>query len=640
MSPTVRVPNWGETLTSLSTVLHTPSRWTGCPFVVSRGIMRLFLRSAVALVVALSSSLVFASPGEAAVYTSSGLRCTEVGTGGPDRLIGTAERDVICGLGGRDTIAARGGNDLIEAGRGDDAVDAGAGADVVFAGGGNDDAAGGVGPGSDRLHGGSGADQLGGGDGADRLWGDAGEDVGGGDAGPDLLYGGTHDDWLSGDAGADTLLGQGDNDDLVGGPSGDELNGGEGTNWCTLDAQDIQRRCVYDRELPEADRVSVSADRVDVTHGDREVTVRVHVTDDTGVTSVGVSPGPDAQHFPYAIASLRSGDVRNGWWDARLVFRRWSMPGTYHVQVRLWDRVQRRGTVETTTTIQVLDRTPDLEQPAAFLLNPAPTDSFDVRTTWASVPVRARLIDAISGVNKAEACIHEPRIDGRAIAMTCANMQLRSGGVHDGIWVAPLWIDRQAAGGLWNVSIATVDEAHSRSGQRLTWLGPGEYHDWADPQYERPLPDGMGSFNVVGSSRSDTTPPSVTSVNVTPTEVDTLGGPATVRFTVQASDARGGGVRGVYVALVPFDDDGTGPQGLDTSLDLIEGGPLNGTWTGTFRFPQGSPPDTYYLSVLVWDQLDNMRRYVSTGHPDAPFSDHLLENNPTVTVVESTAHQP
>ncbi len=52
--------------------------------------------------------------------------------------------------------------------------------------------------------------------------------------------------------------------------------------------------------------------------------------------------------------------------------------------------------------------------------------------------------------------------------MTCANMQLRSGDVHDGIWVAPLWIDRKPAGGLWNVSIATLDEARSRSGQRLT----------------------------------------------------------------------------------------------------------------------------------------------------------------------------
>jgi Ca2+-binding RTX toxin-like protein len=53
-----------------------------------------------------------------AVTTSSGTRCTVVGTSGDDVLIGTSGRDVICGLGGDDTIKGRGGNDLIDGGRG------------------------------------------------------------------------------------------------------------------------------------------------------------------------------------------------------------------------------------------------------------------------------------------------------------------------------------------------------------------------------------------------------------------------------------------------------------------------------------------------------------------------------------------
>jgi len=601
--------------------------------------MRPFLRTAAIAVLALVASVALAAPGQAAVYASNGHRCTEVGTSGPDRLTGTSGPDVICGLGGNDTINGRGGGDILDGGSGADTVNAGEGADVVFAGTGQDTAAGGPGPASDRLHGDGGADQLSGGEGADRLWGEAGHDIADGGAGSDVISGGSDNDSLSGESGADSLLGQGDNDDLVGGPNADELKGGPGTNWCTLDAADTQNRCVYDTAPPEADHVSVSADIVNVTRADKEVTVRVHVSDDTGVDTVGVGPGPGAAGFPAANAFLISGNVRNGWWEATLVFQRWSPPGTYQVHVGVSDRVNRGRSVATTTSIEVLDQTPDLEQPAAYLLSPTPTDSFDVRTTWVEVPVKARLTDALSGVDRAEACIHEPRVDGREIAMNCADMRLRSGDIHDGVWIGELWIDKHAPGGSWTVTIATKDQAHSRTYQRLTWMSADQYVRGADPQFEQPLPDGMGRFNVEGSSTTDTTAPRVTSVTVTPSKIDTLPGPGTVHFTVQASDAIGGGVRGVYVAMTPLEDNGAGPQGLDTSLELTEGAPLNGTWTGSFQFPQGSPPATYYLSVLVWDRFDNVRRYLSAGHPEAVFADNILDNNPTVTIIDSTVPQ-
>ena len=60
-----------------------------------------------------------------------------------------------------------------------------------------------------------------------------------------------------------------------------------GTNWCTLDAADTSARCVYDRAPAVPDRLSLSTGAVDVTAAAREVTVRVHVTDDTGVTKSG-----------------------------------------------------------------------------------------------------------------------------------------------------------------------------------------------------------------------------------------------------------------------------------------------------------------------------------------------------------------
>jgi RTX calcium-binding nonapeptide repeat (4 copies) len=66
------------------------------------------------------------------------LRCTIVGTNGPDRLVGTRGRDVICGLGGADMLVGRGANDVLVGGPGADYLVPGAGRDRVLGGLGND----------------------------------------------------------------------------------------------------------------------------------------------------------------------------------------------------------------------------------------------------------------------------------------------------------------------------------------------------------------------------------------------------------------------------------------------------------------------------------------------------------------------
>ena len=66
------------------------------------------------------------------------VRCTIVGTNGPDRLVGTRGRNVICGLGGNDVIVGLGGDDLLVGGPGADYVVPGAGRDRILGGLGND----------------------------------------------------------------------------------------------------------------------------------------------------------------------------------------------------------------------------------------------------------------------------------------------------------------------------------------------------------------------------------------------------------------------------------------------------------------------------------------------------------------------
>ena len=66
------------------------------------------------------------------------LRCTIVGTNGPDRLVGTRRRDVICGLGGADVLVGRVGEDVLVGGPGADYLLPGTGRDRVVAGPGNE----------------------------------------------------------------------------------------------------------------------------------------------------------------------------------------------------------------------------------------------------------------------------------------------------------------------------------------------------------------------------------------------------------------------------------------------------------------------------------------------------------------------
>jgi hypothetical protein len=509
-------------------------------------------------------------------------RCTMVGSPGDDRLVGTSRRDVICGRGGSDRIVGRGGDDLVLGGRG-----------------------------RDRLVGGTGNDRLSGGD---------------------------ANDVLEGGDGTDVVLGGAGNDDLAGGRRADEIDGGAGTNWCLLDAADVADRCVYDEEPGVADQLTVSQDSVDVTLQDRLVTIRVHVTDDTGARFVRITPGEGTPWFPATNPELRTGDVRDGWWTATLTLRRWSMPGTYVPNVTVWDRLDRRSVTEfPESSIEVIDATPDTEQPSVTLTAPNPETVYDVRTTSALVKLRARIIDELSGVDDVEMCLWAPRINGAMSQAYCDNIRLTSGTIRDGIWTGSVSIPKGHVGGDWNFWIGVRDRARRESNDMLNYWGPGEFLGReGNPTVDRPFPNGMGSVNVIGRLRTDSTPPTVGEASLTPTVVDTLPGPATVNVTVQAAD-NDSGVDGISAQLIPPVEDGSQPMYIADNPDLTSGTPMNGTWTGAITLPQGLPPGTYYLKITIWDRETNMTSYIASGHPDAAYWTNQLSTNPTVTVIDSSS---
>lgn len=558
----------------------------------------------VTVATAVLGTLAVGAPAEAVVRTSSGVRCTLVGTAGNDRLTGTNRHDVICGRGGNDVIVGRGGGDLVDAGAGNDAVRGGDGNDVVLAGYGNDTVA--------------------------------------GEGGSDVVRGGSGGDSITGDAGNDHLYGDAGNDDLSGGAGADVVRGGAGTNWCMPGSGDSQVGCFYDRDAPKVDRVTLSSGTIDVTGADAAVTVKAHVTDDTGAMWVGVSGGVlgGGPTLGTAEARLVSGTVRDGWWSARLVAPRYSEGGSFSLTVGMRDRVDReggRGFPDAVLT--VVDRDPDVTPPAPSLLSPSAAATYDVRSGARDVVVSARVVDTQSGTARVSLCLNKPA-DGHYAIIPCRASTMVSGTPRDGVWRSTVTIPAGDTGGDWNVSVETIDKAHAAgigsSGHQ--WVGPDLWRWWTDDgtrqaaEWAHQLPSGQGRFTVLGTF--DSNPPSITSATLTPDHVDTLSAAARVTVRVHAVDVEG--VTAVTYYLTTRANDGSEPRIVSAELTLTSGTARDGDWTGSVTIPQGTPPDVYVSQALITDT----RHYGSYSGASSPFagtSGQLpLPGDPTVTVVDSS----
>ncbi len=148
----------------------------------------------------------FATPPRPLDASGRPLRCTVVGTQGPDLLRGGPGRDVVCGLGGNDRLLGAGGGDVLVGGPGADVLDGGTGNDALYGGAGADLLAGRSG--NDLLDGGAGADRLVGGIGRDHLIGRAGNDVVlAADGGRDVIEGGPGRDIATIDRALDRVVG-------------------------------------------------------------------------------------------------------------------------------------------------------------------------------------------------------------------------------------------------------------------------------------------------------------------------------------------------------------------------------------------------------------------------------------------------
>jgi hypothetical protein len=343
--------------------------------------------------------------------TSTGVKCTIVGTSKADTLKGTSKKDVICGLGGNDRITGAGGDDIIDGGTGND---------TVYAGPGNDTLIGSAG--SDTLHGDSGTDTV---TYADRTKavtasldgkrndGQSGEkDL----IGPSVenLTGGSGNDSLTGSTGRNVLRGGPGNDLLRGGAGADTLDGGSGSDLCDIPSPNTPLPPV----AGAADKaVSCSADSTKpflrqagmyhppVTPLERkQVTATARVTDNfSGVSVVGLEVvGPNEDAVFGEIATLTTGDEFDGTWRAEFTIPADAPVGSYELHVRAIDRA---GNLLEKASGAKLDHTGGIALPEAEDEAAPTVTTWDVDASWAKdgsgpadVVATAHVTDEASGV--------------------------------------------------------------------------------------------------------------------------------------------------------------------------------------------------------------------------------------------------
>ena len=501
------------------------------------------------------------APAEAATYTSTGVRCTIVGTPYRDNLSGTGSRDVMCGLGGNDVITGSEGNDVLDGG-----------------------------PGADDLYAFEGDDLLLGGDGADHLRGFAGADV------------------LRGGAGIDRLQG---------GDGADVLKGGADTDYCSAFG-DAFESCVNDERAPVLTLLSATAS-VDVSAGPAATRFRVRATDRTGVRGVWLQMDGGEVGTMATSQRLRrvSGTDKDGTWQLDLTIPAGHPDITESFDftaVDHFDRYERHGAPG---SFRIIDANPDAELPRVEVVAPAPLQLVDTRDGARTLTVDLHVTDQGTGTHSVAVVLWSPPRSeadygygydsGSGIGLTAT---LVSGTRWDGRWRATYTFPQGTVAGDWGLAVGVTDRARpwSHFGDWSHWSAhAGPYTTYTRHQGQ-PFPDGAGRFRVLGSG--DGVPPTVTDLSVDDSTVR-HGQGQYVRVRLRAPDV-GAGTKVVSVRFVSDSGAATYP-GWSTTPDA------EGFWNILVSFPAELPVGTYRGAVFVKD-LRNFRLWTSSTifHADDP----------------------
>ena len=352
-----------------------------------------------------------------------------------------------------------------------------------------------------------------------------------------------------------------------------------------------------DQAAPTLLAMSISPDTVDVSAGSQAVGFTFRVADGgSGVDSVRVEViGPPNRPRERCAAVRVAGTDADGTWTCSISFVPGAFNGTWEVaSVTLRDHAGYRGqavdfhfrTGRMETSFVVKGSTEDVTAPSLMGLTLAPagvsvadsaaTVTFTVTGTDAGVGLRDGSVELMSPIRKFRFC----------------ELALVEGTAASGTLRCSVTFPRGEEGGEWQVSYVRLRD---RNWTSRTWTR-SELQAFGYP-----------TTVTVASPTSDTTPPEITSVAVTPDTASNATEHALFEFTIGVADAGGGEVSSVSVSLSsPPDVFGFVSPYFSWSCTRVAGTAAAGTWRCDTGVTKGDTPGAYAISrVTAVDAVGN-----------------------------------
>jgi hypothetical protein len=379
-----------------------------------------------------------------------------------------------------------------------------------------------------------------------------------------------------------------------------------------------------DTIAPVVSQVTFGHPTVDLNTGSRVQTVTVTASDTSGsgdpsgVARVFVR----GSNFGTPKLKLASGTPASGDWTGRFVVSKYAHPGTYSIsEIDVFDAAGNEQDYPGS------GGTP--ESPNALSLHPADDPTFTVTGTPATPPrkqpgtLTAFSFSPTSVDTKASA--HHVQVVARFTGAEPSHVSVRFSDDPDAGNVRPLylWAVLRRHHKKWSGSVRVprwIDTRDMRANLFVSY-GP-DYH----PQVRNVGPKRLHRLHIPNKlhivSSVDLRPPTLTSLSVSPSSIDSTAGAEQVTVTATATDARSGvrsiqvsgtirhGANGVAAGSYPHA--GIGFLSSDGFAVRLKKTP-SGKWVGVTKIKKCVPSGTYKLTATLEDVATNGRDYSRKG---------------------------
>ena len=374
---------------------------------------------------------------------------------------------------------------------------------------------------------------------------------------------------------------------------------------CPAVFQSRNKRSPRETDTISSELVSleISPSVVDLSGGSKDVIFTASATDagSSGVDSVVIYVSPDMPDGNSFVGIWDNWDD-TGWTDGQhsktYTFPQYTVPGVYTIQKVTVEDKAGNETVYSATDLA------NMGAPAQFTVKGSTADTISPELTDLDIS------PSVADISGGEA----------EITFSASASDTGSGVDRVVIYVSPDMPDGYSFVGIWDNWDDTgwSDGQHSRTYTLPQYTAPGVYtiqkvevEDKAGNETVYSADDlaNMGAstqFTVEGGA-TDTSPPELTALDISPSVADISGGEAEITFTASATDT-GSGVDSVVIYVSPDMPDSYSFVGIWDNWD--DTGWTDGQHSKTYTFPRYAVPGVYTIQkVEVGDKAGNEKVY-------------------------------